>query len=71
MDSQDSVESVDIMQNLPTRPEMLPYPPTEANIPKLKEYLVNKFKPLVFNKTTPFKAMKYPTRSAIIKLTYL
>ena len=60
MDSQDSVESVDIMQNLPTRPEMLPYPPTEANIPKLKEYLINKFKPLVFDKTTPFKAMNCP-----------
>ena len=60
MDSQASVESVDITQNLPTRPETLPYPPTEANIPKLKEYLINKFKPLVFDKTTPFKAMNCP-----------
>ena len=35
----------------------LPCPPTEENIEKLKEYLINSF-PTVFEKSTPFQEMK-------------
>ena len=36
--------------SLPSRPAKLPFPPTAANIPKLKEWLVNAFQETAFNK---------------------
>ena len=35
----------------------MPYPPEERNVSKLKDHLINQF-PSVFNKSTPFQAMK-------------
>ena len=60
MDSQASVASAEEVISIPKRPEKLPYPPTEENIPKLKDYLVKQFKSLVFDKATPFKTMNCP-----------
>ena len=38
----------------PPRPEKLPYPPLEENIPKLEQYLRHKFRDTAFNRTSPF-----------------
>ena len=40
------------------RPISMPYPPTEENIPKLKAFLLDKFRDSVFSKSTPFRSMK-------------
>jgi hypothetical protein len=50
-----NVSSVE--KQLPTRPEKIPFPATEENIPKLKKYLVDKFNDTVFNKSSPFRSM--------------
>ena len=57
MDYQASVATTEEEQNLsqPKLSETLPYPPTEANIPKLKEYLVKELKSLVFEETRPYE----------------
>ena len=44
----------------PPRPEKLPFPPLEENIPRLEEYLRDKFRDTVFNRTLPFPAMSMP-----------
>ena len=43
---------------LPQRPTSILYPPTEASIPKLKQYLIDCFQDTAFNKSTPFPAME-------------
>ena len=45
-------------RELPQRPSKIPYPPTEENVPKLKQFLVDTFKETAFNKSTPFPAME-------------
>ena len=42
---------------LPPRPEKLPYPPLEENMPKLEQYLWDKFRYTAFKRTSPFPAM--------------
>ena len=42
---------------IPPRPDKLPYPANEENIPKLKQFLIDQFKTTAFNKSTPFPAM--------------
>ena len=44
----------------PPRPEKLAYPPLEENIPKLEQYLRDKFRDTAFNRTSPFPAMSVP-----------
>ena len=44
----------------PPRPETLPHPPLEENIPKLEQYLRGKFRGTAFNRTAPFPAMFMP-----------
>ena len=44
----------------PPQPEKLPYPPLEENIPKLEQYLQDKFRDTAFNRTSPFPAMSMP-----------
>ena len=39
------------------RPEKLPYPSLEENMPKLEQYLQDKFRYTAFNRTSPFPAM--------------
>ena len=39
-------------------PITIPFPPTEENIPKLKNWLLEHFKESVFTKSTPFRSMK-------------
>jgi len=59
MDQQATVSSIrQPDQPSPTeRPAKLPYPATEDNIPKLKEYLVNAFSTTTFNKDGLFPVM--------------
>ena len=42
------------------QPEKLPYLPLEENIPKLEQYLRDKFRDTAFNRTSPFPAMSMP-----------
>ena len=44
----------------PPQPEKLPCPPLEENIPKLEQYLRDKFRDTAFNRTSPFPAMSMP-----------
>jgi len=46
-----------IEPTLPQRPDRIPHSAVEANVPKLKAYLVEKFAETVFNRTTPFRSM--------------
>ena len=41
----------------PARPVKIPFPPTEANVGKLKNYLIEKFEKSVFTRTKPFREM--------------
>ena len=38
----------------PERPTTMPYPPTEDNVPALRQYLLDKFKNSAFDKSAPF-----------------
>ena len=44
----------------PPKPKQLPFPATEANVPKLKQYILEKFETSAFNKSSPFPAMNTP-----------
>ena len=43
--------------NLPQRPEKLQLEPTEENVPKLKQYLLEQFSKTTFNRDGPFPSM--------------
>lgn len=45
---------------VPPRPDRLPFPASEENIPKLKQFLIAKFEESVFNRGSPFRSMKCP-----------
>ena len=57
MDTTDECKIHSISNTDHARSKVLPHPPTDENIPKLKRYLVEKF-PSVFKKSTPFSEMK-------------
>ena len=57
MGSSSDMNAVSPKSDAPTRPNNLPFPATEENIPKLRDHLVTKFSTSVFNKATPFRAM--------------
>ena len=40
---------------IPKRPDLLPFPATEENIPRLKAYITEKFSASVFKRSTPFR----------------
>ena len=42
----------------PQQPKTLPYPPTAENIPKLEQYIIDKFSSSAFNKSPPFPKMQ-------------
>ena len=43
----------------PPKPDKIPYPPTEENVPKLKDYIINKFSTSTFlDSDEPFPALK-------------
>ena len=44
-------------ETLPARPAKIPYPPTDDNVGKLKNYIIEKFEKSVFTRTTPFREM--------------
>ena len=44
----------------PPWPEKLPYPPLEQNLPKLEQYIWDKFRDTAFNRTSPFPAISLP-----------
>ena len=44
----------------PARPAKLPYPPTTENIPKLEQYIRDKFSATVFNNSPPFPVLSGP-----------
>ena len=52
---------------LPQRPTMLPFPPTEENIPKLKQYLLDQFSETTFNQSIPFPEMNAPAAHIHLK----
>ena len=41
----------------PARPTTIPFEPTPENIPKLKQFIIDKFNTSAFNKSAPFPAM--------------
>ena len=41
----------------PPRPTKIPYPPVESNVPKLRQYIVEKFKDSAFDRSAPFPKM--------------
>ena len=45
---------------LPLRPKTIPFPPTEQNVTKLKQWLIDEFAETAFNKETPFPTMAGP-----------
>ena len=47
-----------VVENLPVRPQQIPYPPTIENVPKLKEWLLKAFETTAFNKIN--KDGKFP-----------
>ena len=47
----------DPVNNLPSRPATLPFEPTEENVPKLKQYLLDQFSQTTFNRDGPFPSM--------------
>ena len=53
--SESSIGAVGV-EGVPKRPLKIPYPPTDGNVARLKEYLVNSFE-TVFNRTRPFREM--------------
>ena len=50
MGSHESPSVCGVSPKIPPRPTSLPFPATEENIPKSKEYLLNAFKDTAFNK---------------------
>jgi hypothetical protein len=44
----------------PAKPTRLPFPPTEENIPRLKQYILDKFETSAFNSSAPFPCMPGP-----------
>ena len=44
----------------PARPAKLPYPPPTENIPKLEQYIRDKFSATVFNNSPPFPVLSGP-----------
>ena len=53
-----TISSVDtLLSNLPQPPEKLPFEPTEKNVPKLKQYLLQQFSKTTFNRDRPFPSM--------------
>ena len=54
---------------IPTKPSQLPYPLTEANFPKLKQYLLDKFAMTAFNndRSKTFPTMTGPTAHIHLK----
>ncbi len=51
----------------PPRPDSLPFLPTEENIPKLKEYIINEFGSSAFNTTGEFPVLTGPKAHIHIK----
>ena len=51
--------TVDVIQDRspPPAPDRIPYPATEENIPKLKQYILDNFANSAFNREPPFPAM--------------
>ena len=47
-------------QKLPMRPKIIPYPPIENNVTKLKQWLVENFADTAFNREAPFPVMSGP-----------
>ena len=45
------------VSTLPSRPSKIPYTPTEVNISKLKEFIIQQFSNTAFNIEAPFPAM--------------
>ena len=66
MASNESIHAISTHQNhlttvsLPVRPLQLPYAPTEENIPKLEQFLINQFRDTAFNITGPLRIMSGP-----------
>ena len=54
-------------QTPPTRPSQLLYHATPKNIPKLENYLLNKFSKIEFSRASPFPAMNSPPADIHIK----
>lgn len=42
---------------IPTRPECLPFPPTQENVPRLKKFILDSFASSAFNTDAPFPAL--------------
>ena len=51
----------------PMKPDKLPFAPTAENIPKLKQYLVDKFEASAFNASAPFPKMPGPAAHIHLK----
>ena len=58
---------VNSSRKTPSRPATLPYEPTEANIPKLKKYLIKAFSQSVFNKDCEHPVMSGPPATIHLK----
>ena len=56
---------------LPTKPPVLPFPPKEENVQKLKKYLIDCFSTTVFNNTKPFPKLSTPPARIHLKENYV
>ncbi|XP_077969846.1 uncharacterized protein LOC144424396 [Styela clava] len=55
------------VQSLPTRPMSIPFPPTEDNITRLKQYILDSFKASAFDRSPPFPTMQGPPAHIYLK----
>ena len=56
-----------VKDQLPTRPKKLPFPPTEQNIPRLKEWFLQHFASTSFRKNWEFPPMSGPAAHIHLK----
>ena len=61
-----TTDNTDAAEKFPYCPQEIPFQPTDENIPKLKQYLLDQFAQTTFNKEGPFPSMN--TKPALIHL---
>ena len=65
------VAMIDSSRTVPSRPSVIPFTPSEENIPKLKEYLLDKFARSSFNRDKPFPKLSTPPAHIHLKPGYI
>ena len=56
----ESLTKLKPIATIPPKSQTLPYPATEADVPKLEQYLKDAFKDTTFNRSLPFSPMTGP-----------